>query len=72
MALAAAAFVAPTAASAADLVPSAVYAAPQRLVAVDGPRRLNLYCDGSGSPTVLLDAGSGNSMATWRSSGGGR
>ena len=29
-------------------------------------RRLNLYCVGSGSPTVILDAGSGNSMATWR------
>ena len=48
------------------IVPSSVYAAPQDLVAIDGARRLNLYCDGSGSPTVLLDAGSGNSMATWR------
>ncbi len=47
-------------------VPSSVYAAPQTLVAVEGGRRLNLYCDGSGSPTVILDAGSGNSMATWR------
>jgi pimeloyl-ACP methyl ester carboxylesterase len=49
-----------------SLVPSDIYAAPQRLVAVDGARRLNLWCVGSGSPTVLLDAGSGNSMATWR------
>jgi pimeloyl-ACP methyl ester carboxylesterase len=55
-----------SAAPAASLVPSEVYAAPQRLVAVDEGRRLNLYCIGSGSPTVLLDAGSGNSMATWR------
>jgi pimeloyl-ACP methyl ester carboxylesterase len=47
-------------------VPSSVYAEPQTLVAVDGARRLNVYCDGAGSPTVLLDAGSGNSMATWR------
>ena len=31
-----------------------------------GARRLNLYCVGSGSPTVILDAGSGNCMATWR------
>lgn len=54
------------AAPAASLVPSEVYAAPQHLVAVDGTRRLNLYCIGSSSPTVLLDAGSGNSMATWR------
>jgi pimeloyl-ACP methyl ester carboxylesterase len=53
-------------ASAGSVTPSAVYAAPQRLVAVEGARRLNLYCVGSGDPTVLLDAGSGNSMATWR------
>jgi pimeloyl-ACP methyl ester carboxylesterase len=62
----AAAFVAVAPACAADLGPSEVYAGPQRLVAVDGTRRLNLYCDGSGSPTVLLDAGSGISMAMWR------
>jgi pimeloyl-ACP methyl ester carboxylesterase len=48
------------------LVASSVYVEPQSLVAVDGARRLNLYCVGSGSPTVLLDAGSGNSIATWR------
>ena len=55
-----------SAASAGSVTPSAVYAAPQRLVAVEGARRLNLYCAGSGDPTVVLDAGSGNSMATWR------
>ena len=54
------------AASAANITPSAVYATPQQLVAVEGARRLNLYCIGSGNPTVVLDAGSGNSMATWR------
>jgi pimeloyl-ACP methyl ester carboxylesterase len=48
------------------LVPSSVYIEPQNLIAIDGARRLNLYCVGSGSPTVLLDAGSGNSIATWR------
>jgi pimeloyl-ACP methyl ester carboxylesterase len=46
--------------------PSALYAEPQRLVAIDGARRLNLYCEGAGRPTVVLDAGAGNSMATWR------
>jgi pimeloyl-ACP methyl ester carboxylesterase len=66
MALAGAAFAAAGAASAESPTPSAIYAAPQRLVAVDGARSLNLYCVGSGSPTVVLDAGSGNSMATWR------
>ena len=63
---AAQAFVWACSAAADSLVASDVYAAPQRLVAVDGARRLNLYCVGSGSPTVILDAGSGNSMATWR------
>jgi pimeloyl-ACP methyl ester carboxylesterase len=48
------------------MVPDSVYSAAQTLVAIDGVRRLNLYCEGAGSPTVLLDAGSGNSMATWR------
>jgi pimeloyl-ACP methyl ester carboxylesterase len=66
LALAIALAVTASAASAASTTPSAVYATPQRLVAVDGARRLNLYCVGSGNPTVVLDAGSGNSMATWR------
>jgi pimeloyl-ACP methyl ester carboxylesterase len=55
-----------SAACAGSTTPSAVYATPQRLVAVDGARRLNLYCTGSGNPTVVLDAGSGNWMTTWR------
>jgi pimeloyl-ACP methyl ester carboxylesterase len=63
---AAQAFVLASPAAADSLVVSEIYAAPQRLVAVDGARRLNLYCVGSGSPTVILDAGSGNSMETWR------
>jgi pimeloyl-ACP methyl ester carboxylesterase len=50
----------------ATLVPDAVYAAQHQLVAIDGPRRLNLYCVGSGEPAVVLEAGSGNSMVTWR------
>jgi pimeloyl-ACP methyl ester carboxylesterase len=48
------------------IVPSSVYTRPQRLVPIDGERRLNLYCIGAGSPTVLLEAGAGNSMMTWR------
>lgn len=47
-------------------VPDSVYAAPQRLIAVDAARRLNLFCMGSGRPVVMLEAGSGNSMVTWR------
>ena len=49
-----------------EVVPPSVYASPQQLIAVDGARRLNLYCVGSGRPTVLLDAGAGNGMSTWR------
>ncbi|MGB6985025.1 MAG: alpha/beta hydrolase [Candidatus Aquilonibacter sp.] len=43
----------------------APYLHPQRMVDVGG-HRLNLYCTGQGSPTVVLDAGEGNDMFTWR------
>jgi pimeloyl-ACP methyl ester carboxylesterase len=52
--------------AAATLVADSVYMAPQQLVAIDGARRLNLYCVGSGEPAVVLEAGSGNGMVTWR------
>lgn len=42
------------------------YLTPQQLVVVDGKRRLNLYCTGSGKPTVLFDGGGGASAAEWR------
>ena len=48
------------------LVPDSVYAEPQKLVPVDGARRLNLYCVGSGSPAVVLDAGAGAGILAWR------
>ncbi len=47
-------------------IPSTTYTHPQRLVAIDGPRRLNLFCLGTGSPTVLFEAGSGGNLSTWR------
>jgi pimeloyl-ACP methyl ester carboxylesterase len=47
-------------------VASDVYVHPQQLVAVDGARRLNLYCQGIGEPTVLFDAGAGENMMVWR------
>jgi pimeloyl-ACP methyl ester carboxylesterase len=47
-------------------VASAVYVHPQQLVAIDGARRINLYCHGSGEPTVLFDAGAGETMMVWR------
>jgi pimeloyl-ACP methyl ester carboxylesterase len=41
------------------------YARPHQLVDIGG-RRLNLFCLGSGSPTVILDAGLGDDISTWR------
>lgn len=41
------------------------YVRPQRLVDV-GHRRINLYCAGSGSPTVILESGLGRGMFDWR------
>lgn len=38
------------------------YARPQQLVDIGG-RKLNLYCAGAGSPTVIFDAGAG--LAGW-------
>jgi len=41
------------------------YARAQHLVNV-GERHLNIYCSGSGSPTVILDAGLGEDTSSWR------
>ncbi len=42
------------------------YMAPHQLVDVGNKRRLNLYCTGSGSPTVILDTDSDDSSLSWR------
>jgi len=47
------------------LITSPVYAKPQRLVDVDHGRRMNIYCLGSGSPAVIMDAGMGDSTISW-------
>ena len=47
------------------IVADSVYLQPQRLVAIEKGRRLNLYCIGKGSPTVVFDSGLGDSMMTW-------
>lgn len=39
---------------------------PQELVVVAPGRRLNLYCLGKGTPTVLFDAGLGDGTMGWR------
>ena len=39
------------------------YARPQQLIDIGGGRRMNLFCKGSGSPTVVFDSGTG--LAGW-------
>jgi pimeloyl-ACP methyl ester carboxylesterase len=43
-----------------------VYGSPQRIVKLPDGRAMNVYCLGSGSPTVVLDAGLGDSAVIWR------
>ena len=47
-------------------LPDSFYMHSGQLVAVDGPRRLNLSCMGHGSPTVLFDSGLADSTLAWR------
>jgi pimeloyl-ACP methyl ester carboxylesterase len=44
--------------------PDAPYLRAQRLVDIGG-RRINLYCTGSGSPTVVLDTDGDDTTAAW-------
>jgi pimeloyl-ACP methyl ester carboxylesterase len=54
---------------AADLVPVSdvehEYVKPHQLVDVGGGRRMNLFCLGEGSPTVVFDAGLSDWSSTW-------
>jgi pimeloyl-ACP methyl ester carboxylesterase len=47
-------------------LPSSLYTHPARLVAIDGARRLNLLCVGSGEPAVIFEAGLGDRTTVWR------
>jgi pimeloyl-ACP methyl ester carboxylesterase len=49
----------------APIVTDPVYTKPQQMVDIGHGRRLNLYCQGTGSPTVILDAGMGDSTISW-------
>jgi len=42
------------------------YAAPANQVPLPDGRKLNLYCEGKGSPTVVMDAGLGDNASSWR------
>ena len=48
------------------VLPDAPFLSAQRLVAVDGARRINLFCLGEGKPVVILDSGAGGGMMFWR------
>jgi len=48
-----------------NVVSDAVYTQPQQLVDIGGGRKLNLYCSGSGSPTVVLDSGLSDPDIVW-------
>nr|WP_295770073.1 alpha/beta hydrolase [Rhodoferax sp.] len=47
------------------LVTDAVYTAPSQLVDIGQGRRMNIYCKGSGSPAVILEAGLGSDTTSW-------
>jgi pimeloyl-ACP methyl ester carboxylesterase len=46
-------------------VTDTVYTTPSQLVDMDHGRRMNIYCRGSGSPAVILDAGLGGDTTAW-------
>ncbi|GLQ47808.1 hypothetical protein GCM10007862_28590 [Dyella lipolytica] len=48
-----------------QIIDDPAYTKPQQLVDIGGGRRLNLYCRGDGSPTVVFDTGLGASTVAW-------
>jgi pimeloyl-ACP methyl ester carboxylesterase len=50
----------------AEELDASLYAKPAQLVTVQGDRRLNFLCMGSGAPTVILEAGAGGYSTAWR------
>ena len=49
----------------AQVIDDPVYTHAQRLVEIEPGRKLNLYCTGSGSPTVVFDAGLTDEDSVW-------
>ena len=47
-------------------IPSEVYTLPAELFAVDGQRHLNMYCIGTGTPTVVFISGAWDNTMSWR------
>jgi pimeloyl-ACP methyl ester carboxylesterase len=63
--LACAIFPAAAGARSSTVIDDPAYAQAQRLVDIDHGRRLNLYCIGTGAPTVVFDAGLANWSQIW-------
>lgn len=53
------------AAPASTVVTDIAYIRPARLVDIGDGQRMNLYCVGRGSPTVIFDAGLGDQIRAW-------
>jgi pimeloyl-ACP methyl ester carboxylesterase len=47
------------------LIDGVAYTQPQQMVEVEPGRRLNLYCVGVGSPTVVFESGLGVTLSNW-------
>jgi pimeloyl-ACP methyl ester carboxylesterase len=47
------------------LIEGPAYTQPQDMVSVEAGRRLNLYCVGEGSPTVVFESGQGSPLFVW-------
>jgi pimeloyl-ACP methyl ester carboxylesterase len=47
------------------IIDDVAYTRPQQLVTIESNRRLNIYCTGTGSPTVIFDSGLGDGTRAW-------
>src|SRR5580692_6204902 len=49
----------------ATIIDNVAYTQARRLVPIEPDRRLNIYCTGHGTPTVIFDSGLGDSTKAW-------
>jgi pimeloyl-ACP methyl ester carboxylesterase len=47
------------------IINDVAYTKPQKLVRIAPDQRLNIYCTGTGSPTVVFDSGLGEKTSNW-------
>ena len=48
-----------------EIIDNSAYTQAQNMVAIEQGRRLNIYCTGTGSPTIILESGLGDSTKAW-------